>query len=98
MQFTSQEEAAAKAKAAAKPTADDDVLELNEDGSFDATKVSSGTAAAVAPATKADAWSLPQVPASVLEDARVQAEELKEKEDEEDKTPARKCLYTHKSG
>jgi hypothetical protein len=64
---------------------------LSEDGSFDATKVVSNTSsAAVAPAAKADAWSLPQVPASVLEDARVQSEELKEKEDEEDKTPARK--------
>lgn len=74
-----------KAKLAAKINKDDDVLELTEDGVFDATAKPTATA----PAVKADAWSLPEVPASVLEDARVQSEELKEKEDEEDKTPPR---------
>ncbi len=57
---------------------------------FDATAAKS--APAVKPAVKADAWSLPEVPASVLEDAREQSEALKEKEDEEDKTPPRELF------
>ncbi len=86
-----QKEEEAKAKLAAPK--EDDVLEMNEDGTFDATTTTKAAApaaiAASKPAVKADAWSLPEVPASVLEDAREQSEELKAKEDEEDKTPAR---------
>lgn len=69
---------------------DDDVLELNEDGTFDTTTAP----AVVKPVAKADAWSLPEVPASVLEDAREQEKELHEKEEEEDKTPARESSYS----
>ena len=98
-----QEEEAAKAKLAAeKPPAaaveDDGVIEMGEDGTFDVSSSKPAAAAPVAaPAAKQAApahaaWSLPEPPASVLEDAREESEKLKAKEDEEDKEPARKFV------
>ena len=67
------------------------MIELGEDGSFDATtKTVAKPVETKAAAPAAAAWTLPKPPASVLEDAREEAEKLKEKEDEEDKTPARR--------
>lgn len=73
------------------------MIEMSEDGTFDASSskpAAAPAAAAAAPVKQAApahvAWSLPQPPASVLEDAREESEKLKAKEDEEDKEPARK--------